>query len=139
MKRKFSFIIIFLINVLFRNIIIAQPYEPIERVYYNFSQTEGFVYFEGFDFNNYNHLTYPSLQEMLDITYNKLVEHYKSSNKPFVFVGHSQGGLRAIAMTTYLKQRDPELYRNLRGVITVSGIDNGLKLLENRGENTRNK
>jgi hypothetical protein len=38
-------------------------------------------------------------------------------------VGHSQGGLRALAMSTYLKREDPELFKQLKVAITLSGID----------------
>jgi pimeloyl-ACP methyl ester carboxylesterase len=48
----------------------------------------------------------------------------------YVLVGHSQGGLRALALGGYLKANDPALYDKLDGIITVSGIDRGLKALE---------
>ena len=57
--------------------------------------------------------------------------------KAFVFLGHSQGGLRVLAMSTNLRNRDPVLYKQLKGVVTFSGIDRGLKLLENNGANFR--
>lgn len=100
---------------------------------------EGYVFFEGFDFKNYNK-EYPQLEDMLNRTYKIIKEQYggktvPSTGKPvpFVFVGHSQGGLRALAMSTYLKQKDSILYKQLKGVYTISGIDKGLKLLENNG------
>ena len=78
---------------------------------------------------------------MLDETYKLLKEFYAAKNgkEPvnFVFLGHSQGGLRALAMSTYLKEKDSELYKQLSGVVTFSGIDKGLKLLENKGANFR--
>ena len=76
---------------------------------------------------------------MLDRTYEILKTEYGNKRgsdgkpQPFVFVGHSQGGLRALAMSTYLRKKDPVLYKQLKGVITLSGIDRGLKLLEGNG------
>ena len=102
----------------------------------------GVVYFEGFDFEEYSAES-RGLEPMLAETYVLLKEFYAAENqkdkKPvnFVFLGHSQGGLRSLAMSTYLKNKDPVLYKQLKGVVTFSGIDKGLKLLENRGANFR--
>lgn len=104
----------------------------------------GVVYFEGFDFKGYGAES-KGLEPMLDETYVLLKEYYAAENQPdgkpvpFVFLGHSQGGLRALAMSTYLKDKDPVLYKQLKGVVTFSGIDKGLKLLENRGANFRSE
>jgi pimeloyl-ACP methyl ester carboxylesterase len=55
----------------------------------------------------------------------------KATDKgPYVAIGHSQGGLRALAYATYLKQHDPVGFQKLKGVITISGIDRGIKLLD---------
>lgn len=99
---------------------------------------DGYVCFEGFDFPNYAPET-GGIQAMLDATLTLLQNEYGASGHPFVFVGHSQGGLRALAMSTYLKRKDPALYKQLRGVITLSGIDKGLELLENNGNTFRSK
>ena len=106
----------------------------------------GYVFFEGFDFDNYDK-SYPELESMLERTYKIIKDKYGNkkinNNKgelipePFVFVGHSQGGLRALAMSSYLKEKDANLYKQLKGVYTISGIDKGLKLLENNGANFR--
>jgi len=96
----------------------------------------GVVYFEGFDFGGYSSET-KGLEPMLEETYKLLKEYYGTNKTPFVFLGHSQGGLRSLAMSTYLKNKDPVLYKQLKGVVTFSGIDKGLKLLENRGANFR--
>ena len=91
----------------------------------------GYVYFKGFDFEGYTAES-DGIEPMLKVTLELLKEKYGNTNQPFVFVGHSQGGLRALAMSTYLRQKNPQLYKQLRGVITLSGIDKGLKLLENK-------
>ena len=103
---------------------------------------KGVVYFEGFDFTHYDSES-KGIEPMLDETYVLLKEFYAAENQPdkkpvpFVFLGHSQGGLRSVAMSTYLKNKDPVLYKQLKGVVTFSGIDKGLKLLENKGANFR--
>lgn len=96
----------------------------------------GYVYFEGFDFEGYSSES-AGIEPMLEVTLKLLEAKYGNTNQPFVFVGHSQGGLRALAMSTYLRQKNPQLYKQLRGVITLSGIDKGLKLLENKGDTFR--
>ena len=83
------------------------------------NNVDGYVYFQGFDFDGYSSET-GGIQEMLDATLTLLQNEYGASGHPFVFVGHSQGGLRALAMSTYLKRKDPALYKQLRGVITLS-------------------
>lgn len=103
---------------------------------------KGVVYFEGFDFEHYDAES-KGIEPMLAETYVLLKEFYAAENQPdkkpvpFVFLGHSQGGLRAVSMSTYLKNKDPVLYKQLKGVVTFSGIDKGLKLLENKGANFR--
>ena len=104
------------------------------KVYGN--RIKGVVYFEGFDFHDYDSET-NGIEPMLEETYILLKEFYEKEKTPFVFLGHSQGGLRALAMSTYLKNKDPNLYKQLKGVVTFSGIDKGLKLLENKGANFR--
>lgn len=107
----------------------------------NEQSTTGYIFFEGFDFNGYEAES-GGIEPMLAKTLELLKAYYGKNgsvapNHPFVFVGHSQGGLRALAMSTYLKRKDPELYKQLRGVITLSGIDKGLKLLEGNGSSFR--
>jgi hypothetical protein len=48
----------------------------------------------------------------------------------YVITGHSQGGLRALALGGYLKAKESDMYNKLDGIITISGIDRGLKALE---------
>lgn len=95
------------------------------------ARIRGVVYFEGFDFTNYAAET-KGIEPMLEETYILLKEFYAADKTPFVFLGHSQGGLRALAMSTYLKNKDPVIYKQLKGVVTFSGIDKGLKLFLGR-------
>lgn len=108
---------------------------PEAKIICNEYGIDGCIFFNGFDFANYKK-TDPSLEEFQTRTYKILKEKYANSSELF-FVGYSLGGLRALAMSTYLKQKDPTIYKKLKGVITISGADKGLKLLENRGANAR--
>lgn len=102
------------------------------KLYMNRYGIPGYVWFQGFDFLGYNHETDPEIEKFLEWTLKELQREYDDGH-PFVFVGHSQGGLRVLAMSSYLREKDPKLYKQLKGVITLSGIDRGLKLLENYG------
>lgn len=144
MKRVITVLLICVINsVLFglSNVDFEKKYKTdleFARITLDEEGVPGYVFFEGFDFKGYRSES-QGIEPMLARTLVLLQQYYKSSGQPFVFVGHSQGGLRALAMSTYLKRHDPALYRQLRGVITLSGIDQGLKLLENRGADFRSK
>lgn len=133
MKRKICTIIF---TCLLSIIYAADNKDLDARISIDYYGIAGCVYFNGFDFKGYKPEK-DGIEPLLEETLNKLKDNYKDSKQPFVFVGHSQGGLRALAMSTYLKQNDPALYKQLRGVITLSGIDTGLKLLENKGSNAR--
>lgn len=145
LKCKILIIIFFIMHVMFgfSEELDSSDMEETSRVRYSCHDIPGYVYFEGFDFEGYTAESdgiEPMLSETLD-----LLDYYYGNNgvigkkQPFVFVGHSQGGLRALAMSTYLRQKNPQLYKQLRGVITLSGIDKGLKLLENNGSAFRTK
>lgn len=138
MKKK----ILYIMFILFTSILYAgKIQDDFARITLNQEINEqsipGYVYFEGFDFEGYSAES-DGIEPMLSETLVLLDYYYGNNgvigkNQPFVFVGHSQGGLRALAMSTYLRQKNPQLYKQLRGVITLSGIDKGLKLLENNG------
>jgi len=54
--------------------------------------------------------------------------------KPKVYsysiIGHSQGGLRALGYLTQLEKKYPDDLNDIDAVITISGIDQGLKMLD---------
>ncbi len=84
----------------------------------------------GFDFERYE----PSsigLETKVNAEIAKVISDDKKANytKPYAIVGHSQGGVRALAYAKMLKEQNPEEYNRLKAVITVSGIDKGLKAL----------
>ena len=66
--------------------------EKISRVRYECEGVLGYVFFEGFDFKGYRGDS-GGIEAMLARTLMLLQQYYKSSGQPFVFVGHSQGGV----------------------------------------------
>lgn len=141
MKRKVLFLVLVIICKCFCFAVTPKDMEPMTRVHYKNEDISGYVYFEGFNFEGYEAES-KGIEPMLEKTLELLRFYYGKNgsigkNQPFVFVGHSQGGLRALAMSTYLKQKDPQFYKQLKGVITLSGIDKGLKLLEGQGSVAR--
>ena len=85
----------------------------------------------GFEFKEYE----PSsigLETKVNAEIAEVISKDKKANntKPYAIVGHSQGGVRALAYAKMLKEQNPEEYKRLNAVITVSGIDRGLKALD---------
>ena len=95
-------------------------------------------YFEGFYFPHFDpdHIPdglLPKIQsEILRLKETPIADlpNPDWDNGNFYFVGHSQGALRALAAAAWIKDNEPELYNRLNGVITISGINRGLKALE---------
>lgn len=90
----------------------------------------GYRLFEGFDFSNYK----PSpigVDARVKAEVNHVIAQDKAAGKSGTYgiVGHSQGGLRVLAYATELKKQNKKEYDRLDAVITVSGIDKGLKAL----------
>lgn len=90
----------------------------------------GYRLFEGFDFSNYK----PSpigVDARVKAEVNHVIAEDKAAGKSGTYgiVGHSQGGLRVLAYATELKKQNKKEYDRLDAVITVSGIDKGLKAL----------
>lgn len=99
------------------------------------STDKTYVMFNGFDFEGYKPED-GSCVDILKAEYDE-IKNDPIANKDFVLVGHSQGGLRALAFATYVKNKDTALYNHIKGVITLSGIDQGLTLLEDNGSQFR--
>ena len=94
---------------------------------------EGFWLIQGFDFENYDPDNDPGLTDIVTNEINKITSDEATKaglNKNYVVVGHSQGGPRALAYATMLKKQKPEEFSKLSAVITVSGVDRGIKALE---------
>lgn len=90
----------------------------------------GYRLFDGFDFSNYK----PSpigVDARVKAEVNHVISQDKAAGKSgnYGIVGHSQGGLRVLAYATELKKQNKKEYDRLDAVITVSGIDKGLKAL----------
>lgn len=95
-------------------------------------ETDGYWFFSGFDFLGYKPES-KGLDPRIDAEIETIRNSYISNREgfsPYSIVGHSQGGLRVLAYATRLKEQYPDEYENLKAVITVSGIDKGLKALE---------
>jgi len=94
-------------------------------------QTEYWL-LQGFDLANYNPDTDPDLSSLVDNEIAKISAINKQKGiKEYVVVGHSQGGPRSLAYATKLKQqKSTDEYKQLKGVITISGVDRGIKALE---------
>lgn len=73
--------------------------ELIDNIEVSGERIRGVVYFEGFDFERYAPET-GGIELMLEETLKLLKKNYEADKTPFVFLGHSQGGLRALAMST---------------------------------------
>lgn len=88
--------------------------------------------FDGFDFEGYKASKH-GLDNIIKAEHKSIkdVEEEDPDKKgKFAVVGHSQGGLRALAFATYLQNNDAARLNNLQAVVTVSGIDQGLKALD---------
>jgi hypothetical protein len=90
----------------------------------------GYRTFSGFSFDSYK----PSdigLEQKVNAEIQKVIADDKTAERTskYAIVGHSQGGVRALAYAKMLKEQNPEEYKRLNAVITVSGIDKGLKAL----------
>ncbi len=101
-----------------------------------------YYFFNGFDFKNYkasrNGIT-DIIQDEYQVisrggTYtNKDSEGTTTvvkSDEDYVIIGHSEGGLRALAYASYIEKYHPDEYSKLKGVITISGANKGFKALE---------
>ena len=88
--------------------------------------------FDGFDFERYKASKH-GLDNIIRAEHKSIKdveEKYPDKKGKFAVVGHSQGGLRALAFATYLQNNDAARLNNLQAVVTVSGIDQGLKALD---------
>ncbi len=103
MKRFFFSSILFLVCYSFIYTNPSVKWDASSRVYYKYKDISGYVYFEGFNFEGYEAES-DGIEKMLEVTLKLLQAKYEENNQPFVFVGHSQGGLRVLAMSTYLKE-----------------------------------
>lgn len=88
-----------------------------------------YCYLNGFEFSGY----VPSaigLEDLVEADVEYIKTRDAATVNSFAVIGHSQGGLRSLAYASYLKKNDPAEYNRLKAVITMSGIDRGLKALE---------
>jgi len=142
MKRIINILVLFIISA---GVLAPAPWDysesDLNKDFFNKAEWKDKEYgkqyfFGGFDFEGYDPLKDNSLDFKiqseaynLNKTWQEKERNNSWDNGNFYFLGWSQGGLRALATTTWLKANDPDLYDKLDGVITVSGIDRGLKAL----------
>ncbi len=88
----------------------------------------GYWFINGFSFEHYNPNTDPGLDTLVNNEVAKVQKFSEQAEGHYV-VGHSQGGPSALAYATKYKEAGYDMSR-LKGVVTVSGIDRGLKALE---------
>jgi pimeloyl-ACP methyl ester carboxylesterase len=90
---------------------------------------EKYFFFDGFDFQNYRpSINHHMLADKIHEERDAILQNTEKTEK-YVFVGHSQGGLRALATASLMRAENREEYERLQGIITVSGIDQGLEAL----------
>jgi hypothetical protein len=142
MKRIINILVLFIISA---GVLTTWDY-PEEELAKDFSNKAEWkdddygkqYFFDGFNFTGYDPkkdkygLSFKIQSEAYNMEKTWQEEKHNNSwnNGNFYFLGHSQGGLRALATASWLKDNKPELYDKLNCVITVSGIDRGLKALD---------
>lgn len=101
-----------------------------------------YYYFDGFGFEHYKAST-QGITNIIQDEYRaisrggkyknrdtgKITEIAKSSG-PYAIVGHSEGGLRSLGYATYLEREQPAEFKKLKGVVTISGANKGVKAFE---------
>ncbi|MBO4858168.1 MAG: hypothetical protein J5527_06600 [Treponema sp.] len=130
-------LLIFIIFSIFNLCIYSNEYildTPTPDCKISYYKDGGYWLAQGFDFSNYSPTNDPGLEQLVKNEINK-VSAFDDYNKNYVVVGHSQGGPRALAYATMLKQlskNNPNKYdyNQLKAVITCSGIDKGIKALD---------
>lgn len=102
--------------------------KKIDKISWN---TDGYWFLAGFTFEGYKPSTEGVILRVKDeVAEAKAKDISAGRTAPYAVIGHSQGGLRALAYASHLKKTDKTEYNRLQAVITVSGIDKGLKALD---------
>jgi len=94
------------------------------------------VYFlDGFDFEHYQS-TDPGLQKITETEVSAVRNGVSGTvtpvgrTDPYSLIGYSQGGLRALGFITQTEKSYQKSESNIDAVITISGINRGLKMLD---------
>lgn len=107
--------------------------------------TNGYRLFGGYNFGDRSSkLHEQSMETRVNAEINYVLNEDKDEIGKYAIVGHSQGGLRVLAYATMLERRANDMnlpeeeralakanFERLGAVITMSGIDKGLKAIEN--------
>lgn len=143
MKKKSVLILLQIMIITMR--IFSTEIEDDSRLIKVGELNSGYRLFGGYNFEDSSSDLH---KEPMEVRVNKEIDYVLNSDKDetgkYAIVGHSQGGLRVLAYTTMLERRinDPSLseeerikakknFDRLSAVITMSGIDKGLKAIEN--------
>ena len=93
------------------------------------TKTDDYYFINGYDFMNYKG-TDLSLNELVNEEISDVEKDLQNNpQESFVVVGHSQGGPSSLAFATKWNEKYKSS-KQIKAVITVSGIDKGLKALE---------
>ena len=84
---------------------------------------------DGFQFLSYEKSSM-GLETIVNNEIEKIKKDATRKGENYSIVGYSQGGVRSLAYAKMLKEKYPEEYKKLDAVITVSGIDKGIKALD---------
>lgn len=123
-KKCFLFLILVFVNCFFSFTESLAEETAVTAV----SKSNYGVFFNGFDFEDFEPSKY-GLKERIQEE-SKVIKEWELSKTPFSIVGHSQGGLRSLAYLSYVEKNEIAIYNQISSVITVSGVDKGLKALE---------
>lgn len=100
----------------------------------NYENRNDIYFFNGYDFQEIESSAHSiSLTDFVDSEIRDISERQTKrtgKNKEYTIIGYSEGGLRVLAYAKRLKEKMPNEYKNLKAVITVSGIDKGIKALD---------
>lgn len=101
------------------------------------------IIFEGFPFKSYDPSKNTGIEPIVQAEIDKIAG---MNIGDYAIVGHSQGGLRALAYATMLERlaktnpkKYASSYNHLKAIVTVSGIDKGLLALENNASTFKSK
>ena len=150
--KKHSVITIILLGIINLNVFAATPGigDKVSEI-----RNGNYRFFGGFNFGDIpaeEHNTSLTQRVNSEIDYVIADDIEKNNNSKYAIVGHSQGGLRVLAYATMLEKRmtDSNLtaaqreqaranYQRLAAVITMSGVDKGLKAIENNFSTFKSK
>lgn len=130
--KKNSLLVLFILMTAAAEIFCETPYSKVSEY------SNGVYFFDGYAFKEWDSSSHSSsLENWVDVEISDIRKKKKNSESKYAIVGYSEGGLRVLAYATRLYEQNPSEYKNLKAVITVSGIDKGLKALDGCSETNK--